>query len=168
MTMANCLKSLVILCLINLTACSDKIDLYIDPASTKNYPNVDERLWPYFQRFEMAAAEFGRSIDLKEAEVKGYITAIGDGSSVGLCNYSLHHPGEIKIDRRYWEGVSNLRRELMTFHELGHCFLQRAHLDEAGMDGICKSIMRSGRGECLDYYTEETRAELLKELFEGE
>lgn len=168
MTLATCLRSFMILCLLNFTTCSKKLDFPTDNSDIKNYPNVDERLWLYFQRFEDAASQFDVEIDLEEAGVKGYIQAIGDGTTAGLCNYSIHHPVEVMIDKNYWEGSSDLRRELMTFHELGHCLLVRGHLDEAGTDGICKSIMRSGKGGCLDYYNEETRAELLRELFEGE
>ncbi len=57
-------------------------------------------------------------------------------------------------------------REFVVFHELGHCDLGRDHRDEAFDNGVCVSIMRSGLGDCRDYYHPRTREGYLDELFD--
>lgn len=58
------------------------------------------------------------------------------GSSVvGIC-WSYSKTGNwykgkfIKIDEGYWKESSNATREILLFHELGHCELNRDHEDE--------------------------------------
>jgi len=48
---------------------------------------------------------------------------------------------------------------------LGHCVLNREHLDDADNQGNCVSIMTSGTGSCHINYTIATRKNLLDELF---
>jgi len=62
--------------------------------------------------------------------------------------------------------VPFLIKELIVFHELGHCFLQRGHREDALPNGACVSIMRSGIEDCLDNYTSETRSFYIDELFD--
>ena len=71
------------------------------------------------------------------------------------------------IDIDFWNSASESAREMIVFHELGHCFLQRGHNDNKQDDGTCVSIMRSGKGGCIDFYTSSNRGSLLDELYEA-
>lgn len=167
MTPATFLKFLFILLLFNLTACTDILDSNENLGIIKEYSNTDNRLWIYFTRFEEAAARRGIHIDLSAANIHGVIQKINDVHVVGMCNHNSKQPSRIIIDSSYWKRVSDDRRELVVFHELGHCFLARDHYDGITDDGVCESIMRSGQESCLDFYNKETREDLLDELFQG-
>ncbi|MFK7932037.1 MAG: hypothetical protein AB8G22_00925 [Saprospiraceae bacterium] len=136
--------------------------------ATRMYPNVDERMWIYFERFEKAAQERNESIDLVEAGISGEIYEISKANVVGLCNHNVIDPNHIILDGHFWNRSSNLKKELIVFHELGHCYLLRGHKDDVNENGTCASVMRSGTGGCLDLYNEDNRREYLDELFDAE
>ncbi len=131
------------------------------------YPGVDQALWPYFQAFEVAGAARGLSIDLTRSNIVATIEPIADDGVVGQCSYGrFSNPREIIIDRSFWNRSGSNFREMVVFHELGHCYLSRGHLDEALGTGICVSIMRSGTCCCRDGYNPQTRSYYLDELFD--
>lgn len=131
------------------------------------YPNVEQALWPYFQTFEEEAAARGLEIDLANARLSGEIDNLDDGNVIGLCQYGRYINNHITIDKQFWNRSSNLAREMVVFHELGHCFLGRDHLENAFRSGHCESIMRSGTCCCRDGYSASTRTYYVDELFEG-
>lgn len=63
---------------------------------------------------------------------------------------------------------SELSREILIFHELGHTFLERIHQNNLFPNGDYKSIMFGGNWNVLRYYTEDLnkRAYYLNELFD--
>jgi len=132
-----------------------------EPIEFITYPDVTSELCPFFQSFEKEAAKRGLVVDLRNAGVKGSLTEI-KGSVVGICQ--THASKEILIDREFWERSSQLTKELIVFHELGHCYLNKIHNNQVASNGTCKSIMRTGRS-CIDFYNKKTRADLLDELF---
>ena len=154
----------LLLCLI-LIACGAVGGTHLG-MPTKMYPEVDKRMWIYFERFEIAARERGMMIDLIEAGITGEIYEISKANVVGLCNHNVIDPNHIVIDGHFWNRSSILKKELIIFHELGHCYLLRGHNDEVNGNGTCGSIMRSGTGGCLDLYTEDNREVYLDELFD--
>lgn len=152
------LFSIFFLC---LTTSCNKESLIIN----KSYPNVTPELWPYFQKFEQAAADRCLDIDLTDSGLQGTIKNINFVSMVGLCSYDSIAPREIIIDQAFWARASNSRKEMIVFHELGHCYLRLEHREESHSNGACKSIMRSGFGNCMDMYNLKTREDYLDELF---
>ena len=128
----------------------------------KSYPLVDRELWTLFEKFEMEAKKRGRNIDLVTQEIQATIEAV-PAPHVGLCNRTTNNRAII-IDQDYWITRSDNKKELLVFHELGHCSLNLGHQrDQAG--GICKSIMRSGLDGCIDDYNATNRAKYLDDLF---
>ncbi len=126
-----------------------------------NYSNVDERLHPYFKKFEQEGKKRGLIIDLEKANIYGSIEVIQNSGIVGLCGNNE----KVIIDKDFWARSSHYSKELVVFHELGHCYLQLSHSTHIANNGTCKSIMRPGDGGCLDYYNSGTRTKLLDELF---
>jgi hypothetical protein len=135
--------------------------------ATRSFDNVDTRLWIYFERFEDAATERGINFSLVAANVTGSIENEPGHDSAGRClqdtNGSLHH---VSIREDFWANASVTNKEILLFHELGHCYLQRDHKDTALEDGSCVSLMRTGGSFCNDNYFEDTRDYYLDELFE--
>lgn len=126
---------------------------------------IDEALAPYFERFKEEGAKRGLDIDLVERRIEGYIANLDGDNVVGQCSYSATSPRRVTIDQSYWNQVTDLQRELVIFHELGHCYLERSHLDDQ-TNRACISIMNSGTSGCRLRYTTLTRTEYLDELFE--
>lgn len=130
------------------------------------YINVEQELWPYFQKFEKEGLARGLKIDLANSGVTGKLTTLPNKGTVGLCyDGSIQSKQGILIDQSFWERSSELSKEFIVFHELGHCYLGRPHVDKVANGGFCASIMRSGNGSCIDFYTNKNRTELLDELF---
>ena len=48
---------------------------------------------------------------------------------------------EINIDPEFWAIASDVEKEEVVFHELGHCILGRDHEETVLEEGIPKSIM---------------------------
>lgn len=159
---------LSILCVLITQSCTDESALTNENTSdtndtaTKSYAKVDQRLWPYFEAFEIAALERGYIYDLNDLGITGVIRRINDNGVAGTCQYGthIHH---VTIDSDYWEIASKLNREYVVFHELGHCALGRGHKEDANQSGYCLSLMNSGTTDCrvlynnnnLDYYQDE-------------
>ena len=133
----------------------------------KTYPNVSVLLWDYFERFENEAAQRGHVIDLSAEGLTGEIMEIDQDRVAGSCSFSSHAPNHVTIDLEFWNASSDLIKEMVIFHELGHCSLLRGHREDAHADGTCASIMRSGIEDCRDNYRLATRVAYLDELFEG-
>ncbi len=135
--------------------------------ATRAFPEVDERLWIYFERFEDAGNERGRNVDLAASHVTGSIKDLENQNAPGTCamntSGTMHH---INLSPEFWEMATDGQKEVMIFHELGHCYLKREHVDAADPNGFCISLMRTGGGDCRDNYNLGTREEFLDELFD--
>jgi len=137
----------------------------IQPTEPDQFPLVDEELKPYFQRFIDEGVKLGVEIDPAIENISGQIAEIREKNVLGQCSYGYHDQHNITIDLTFWNNSTDLYKELVVFHELGHCYLGRDHLETTFNNGICVSIMRSGTGFCYDYYRRDTRDYYIHELF---
>ncbi|MFZ1676674.1 MAG: hypothetical protein WBP41_09760 [Saprospiraceae bacterium] len=126
---------------------------------------VDNSLQEYFDRFVVEGAKRNVTVDYEAARVSGYIKEINSPNVIGQCAHDPKKPNTVILDRTYWNNGTDLEKEFLVFHELGHCVLNREHLDEADAHGNCISIMTSGSAQCRINYTTDTRDKLLDELF---
>ncbi|WKN42873.1 hypothetical protein [Tunicatimonas pelagia] len=161
----------IILFIITVTACQENEEVVEEIESREvGYPGVEEELWVYFDRFEEEAFNRGVSINLRAANITGQINEIDESRVLGQCSFGFGraNPNRITIDETFWDRSGERGREFVIFHELGHCFLNRAHREDTDRRGVCLSIMRSGTGTCRDSYSQFTRAQYLDELFNTE
>jgi hypothetical protein len=88
-----------------------------------NTLQIDSEMQPYVDRFEI---ETGTHItDLK--------TSFGPTErpeEVAYCFLRDYETPEIVFDRAYWNSFTDLQREQVMFHELGHCIFKRLHRDD--------------------------------------
>ena len=138
-----------------------------DTPAIREYADVDEELWFYFQRFELEAAARGINIDLNQAGIIGVIDEIEESNVAGRCNYHSQFPNLVTIDNRFWRNSNTEYREAVVFHELGHCHLLRDHREAQNNQGQCLSLMASGVGSCILAYSPQTRNTYLDELFDS-
>lgn len=84
-----------------------------------------------------------------------------DPGTVGTCSMINNLPVVI-IDRPFWDVATQAERELLVFHELGHCILLRDHCEVRADNGPA-SIMVA---ELIDgVYYQQNRKKLVDELF---
>lgn len=124
---------------------------------------VEEELQSFFDAFISEGAKRGVVVDL--TEVQGFIREIDEDNVAGQCSYSSAHPNRVVIDESYWNRTNFFGREMVVFHELGHCALARGHRDDSTPNGICQSIMNSGLSDCRLLYNVQNRDAYLDELF---
>jgi len=127
--------------------------------------SVDARLQVYFDRFAVEGAARGITVDFSAAQISGSIENIDEPNVQGQCIKNSAMSDEIKVNTQFWENSNDLLREFVIFHELGHCFLDRDHIDTETSNGACTSMMHSGTSGCTNTYSGNTRSELLDELF---
>jgi len=142
--------------------------------SSEFEPSVDDRIVPFFERFATEGAIRGVAFDNEEEQIEAYVQNISAliGSDVlGYCSpTSVRNPiRTVYFHEDYWNTATDLQREYLVFHELGHCFLDREHPDPAPADslGNCLSMMSAGTAFCngIDAYSADNREALLDELF---
>ena len=128
-------KSLILLLL--LVACTDEPDSTIDPAFANT--NIDEEFVPYVESFLTEAALRSVDIDISSVELEIQFGEVNNtGDVIGSCNRENHH---IIISRPDWDNLSNNHREVLIFHELGHCMLDRDHTTNLLSNNEVASIM---------------------------
>jgi hypothetical protein len=125
---------------------------------------IDSRLQPYFEKFILEASQRGKTLNLDN--LSGVIVEIGGSSIVAQCTQYENNPDEIKVDKTYWASATDSQKEFYIFHELGHCLLNRDHLNTTDKNGNCMSIMHGTSGACKFIYNESTRSTYLNELFQ--
>lgn len=125
---------------------------------------VDSPLKTYLEAFKQEALVRGITIDYSIRQIEARLQLHEDNARLGWCDYNYDQPDLIVINTFYWEILDDFEKEKLVFHELGHCVLNRPHLDEVRQDGRCKSIMHSGQ-KCSDDYTNGSRDTYLDELF---
>jgi len=138
-----------------------------DNQSIIENPDVQSELQEYFNRFESAAQERGIDIQLSTLNLTGRIEEIDEDQVAGQCSYGFGHPSDVVIDASFWNIANDWLKEMVVFHELGHCVLFRGHEEAQFPNGACRSIMRSGIEGCFDNYNTQTRELYVDELFDG-
>lgn len=129
------------------------------------YQVIEGELQVHFSNFENEAATYGVDIDISAIDISAYIQNIETLGTLGQCKSYSDGSQQVIVDEQYWNRISDEEREYLVFHELGHCILKREHNDSKDENGSCISIMQSGTNGCKSEYSDENRAQLLKELF---
>ncbi len=81
----------------------------------------------YAQRYQDAANARGKSASFDNITVGFGSIPDDDGSGwvIGICNFWTRGDvivrGEVTLDPRYWATASPENREIVLFHEFGHC-----------------------------------------------
>ena len=125
---------------------------------------IDEALQPYFDRFIAEGTVRGYEIDLASKKIEGFLIDIPEANVAGQCSYDATSTRQVNIDINYWQNASDLEKEFVVFHELGHCYLERSHSDTQ-TNGTCTSIMHSGTSNCRFNYSNFNRNNYLDDLF---
>lgn len=85
------------------------------------------------------------------------------GSTIGMCRMNGSGRNSVDLSTSAWNKGSEAFREMLVFHELGHCLLGRGHKNTSHSDGRRESLMNSYIFDSRVYLAH--RDEYLKELF---
>lgn len=140
--------------------------IYIALFSCNKESNVeiDASILPHFKAFEEAAKKRDISFNIETAGISANIAKI-NSNVVAQCKHGENVDPVIIVNPIYWTNASEADKEFYIFHELGHCFLKRDHLNTKDNKGNCKSMMHSSADACNFLYTNATREAYLDELF---
>jgi hypothetical protein len=124
----------------------------------------------YLIRFQEEAVKRGYDVDLSSVQAV-YVDAINVQSQTycgyGYSNYQGTGVKRIEISKSCgWATLSDLERENLFFHEIGHAFFQRPHDQAKRCDGTPVSLMcttspnqykiyAKGESDIRDYYINE-------------
>lgn len=118
---------------------------------------------PWVRKFEVESTNYGHPLKIEEIIIK---MADLELNKNGECILSYDMPQQINIQRSFWEAATPETREILIFHELGHCILFREHNDE--FDAHTLRPMSLMRSKILPSKTfKENREQYLKELFDN-
>jgi len=146
-------------------------------AGTPKYTEKLPELEYYASKFYRLSKYYlpkGKKIKPREAIHIEFNDLYGD--KVGRCSYFNVYGKTarltITIDRKFWERADKTYKEIVMFHELGHCALGRKHNDETTPIGpfidIGNSIMNSYVDMVPGGFYLDNRDEYLRELFSGD
>lgn len=115
----------IILILSSLNGCGKQVF-----KDDKTY--IDEEIRPYFNSFMIEAKNRGYNISFKSSLKLSKI------SYAGFC----YSDGSIDINIDLWPVLSDIERNWLVYHELGHCLLNLPHIDE-DLNGCPDNIMNT-------------------------
>lgn len=118
----------------------------------------------YFRTFAIEGKLRGKVIDWENEKISTELVDI-ETEAIGRCLTYEDGTKTINIDKVYWSGSSEIEKEFLIYHELGHCLLERSHTNIKNQRGVCESIMNSGENLCTINYNSSTRKRYLDELF---
>lgn len=131
---------------------------------------VDADFTKYVDSFNDAATKRGYLVDGKTgyrgtnglniefATEKLYPKYTGNENAIAVCQGG----SSILVDKDYWDSTSDTKKEMLIYHELGHCVLKRDHRDD--FDGYqYVSLMNIGLVDETNYRNH--RETYLDELF---
>lgn len=90
---------------------------------------------PYVDEFFFQANKRGVKLDPTHFDFRIRFGSLSNAG--GICNFLNDN---ITINKETWDNIDEREREILIFHELGHCILKRKHRNE-----------RNERGEALSY-----------------
>lgn len=127
--------------------------------------SIPPEFQPYVDKFLSDAQAQGRTgVEIKYLDIK--FGEIGEDGVDGDCETGFLSTPTITIVKRYWDRYPESLREVLLYHELGHCILGRGHRDDQVEDGYHNrpvSIMNTYL-LASSYYL-PNRADYIRELF---
>lgn len=137
----------------------------------QDFESTDPEFLPYLSQFEAYSLQYAPEIGLIDAHnvmVNFYDRPFEKGSpfegKLAICfNSETLSSNQIYVNRHSWVDLDDLEKELLIFHELGHCKLGRDHHDAVNSCGHNLSIMSTYLINGNFY--RQFKKELLTELF---
>lgn len=87
------------------------------------YKGVDSEAVPYVTEFKKLAKDhnvtFSNNVTIGFDDIKSEYV-------VGYCEYGISFR-EVTLDSKYWEDYTPIKKMVLVWHELGHCYCDKTH-----------------------------------------
>ena len=128
-----------LLLLLTILSCQPRPQAEPEP---KQY-SVPADVEPYVQAFRDIARQRNITIPFDNL-----VVTFGQTQNPDACGQCTRAAGKtpritLKADDLCWKNANQQERETLVFHELGHCWLNRDHLDTRFTNGIYTSLMNA-------------------------
>lgn len=104
--------------------------IHVKGVSTKLHAQTDSVFKPYVEKFEFHGRQEFNDSNFKVGDIPINFGDTTNPKYDGVCLVYPDETKEIIIKKSWWESAHPIQREIMVFHELGHCRLGRTHEDE--------------------------------------
>lgn len=129
------MKSIILLILISITSCGKPINDYVERSGN----TIPRKTHPDFYRF---IEKFNKDFNVKSLTPIIYSSDVD--KFAGACFVWNSGYKEIQISKILWNDYSITQREILIYHELGHCEFNLDHDDLRSIIDLCpESLMRS-------------------------
>jgi len=143
--------------------------LIVGCASTPAYqdayatnPSESEEFGVYVRLFQLEAEKRGVQLSMPNLDrslriykVDNFNEELQKKYVIGLCIKTATEV-DIYIDRDSWNSYDSQQRELLLFHELGHCVLDLEHDKSTDSEGLPDDIMFPVNFDSYEYYKYRT------------
>jgi hypothetical protein len=159
---------LLIAILLMTSSCGLILDGDVKEGQTRQFSETDKTLLPYVVAFEEQAKVQLDDENFKVGDVPINFGDTTDTRYDGVCVKYPDGTREILLKKKWFDRASEVQKEILIYHELGHCRLNRKHNSSSAMAydnhlSIKVSIMNPVVPSA--YYYSEYRDAYLKELF---
>lgn len=165
-----------ILLFTTLSSCGVPLPLQ---SAVRQFSTTDKAFESYITEFEQLGKTINKDISFVIGDIPvnfGNIENIENDSFQGVCYTYTDGSKEVIIRKTWWDNHTDDYRRSLIFHELGHCRLDREHLDdtrEVSGEVLKISMMNSVIVRPRDYerftdpYHEELFTQDTADLFEA-
>ena len=105
--------------------------------------SIDEKLQPYFDTFIREANYRNKFwfVDDLIIQFEEELPKKNNLEILGNCDTNSGGTPVVTINKKTFKRLSQNEKEMLIFHELGHCLLYKGHNDDLDDDGVPVSIM---------------------------
>lgn len=125
------MKYLAILMLLGAIGCAGQ--------NHNNTVDVPAEFQVFVQNWQYEATKHAHSGQIWDLIVQ--FGPMEDPDEAAYCQLGQESTPTIVIDEVYWHSIDYYAKELLMFHELGHCLLEYNHINTLDANGMPNSIM---------------------------
>ncbi|WP_127717100.1 hypothetical protein [Halobacteriovorax sp. HLS] len=117
--------------LLTFTGCGVASQKHIQHISgTRQFASSDSTFKPYTDSFTSNARKYLNQPSFNIGDIPVNFGDTSNENFDGVCNSYSDGTKEVIIKKSWWDKASSYQREVMIYHELGHCSLNREHDSE--------------------------------------
>ena len=134
--------------------------------SQKNENSIDPLFSEFLESFILEGRKYGIDLQKKASSVRINFGELGKNKAGSCKKYSGY--SQVTIYKSIWEKMDSLQKQVLIFHELGHCLLGRKHRNDRLPRGECASLLVESQNQnsCFcNFYSQEWKEYYLRELF---
>lgn len=137
------------------------------PIKFEKHLSVSVEFTPYIISFQEHAAQYGQNVRIDDLIVR-FNDKLNGTETIGLCTTDRYETPIIDIQPDHWYNQNEYGRQVLMYHELGHCVLGLDHDDSfiySSVSGrnVPNSIMYPNYFWVQSYF--ENHDHYLKQLF---